>query len=495
MASPPLVYQVWKGNNKFFCRGGVIFGPDYKSFFITVLLITGPSVLFYVFVCPSLLHKLAGGVAVLVVAILLASWDLALLMLTSSRDPGIIPRNLQPPEPEPDDPENPRSSYSNASDSGRLRLPRTKDVMVNGVAVKIKYCDTCMLYRPPRCSHCSICNNCVERFDHHCPWVGQCIGKRNYRYFFLFVLSTSILCIYVFVFSAINIRLIMRDLDLSFLRALAHHITGPVSVALMAYTFISVWFVGGLTVFHSYLMWTNQTTYENFRYKYDRRVNPYNRGGAKNIREIICSPIQPSKNWFRAPVLELEGVPTTPGSEGGSMQASGVLTRSDLVAVVGYETPDRPGIQSPARSPLNRDDTGVEVGGVVLGIKSSPRKDIEMGDVVNWGNGNRSKEGSLAAAPAAPAKEINGDGLLVRRRSDAYDVDGYPEVIVDYYKKKDGAGGNDTGVSTPVVGSSQDRGGEGRVDAEDDRQSSSHGGPTSAAGADKDRPDLRSKGV
>lgn len=97
---------------------------------------------------------------------------LGLLFLTSVRDPGIVPRNSHPPEEE--------FTAQSIEVGGRrtpsLQFPRTKEVMVNGISVRVKYCDTCMLYRPPRCSHCSICNNCVERFDHHCPWVGQCVG-------------------------------------------------------------------------------------------------------------------------------------------------------------------------------------------------------------------------------------------------------------------------------------------------------------------------------
>lgn len=76
----------------------------------------------------------------------------------------------------------------------------------------------------------------------------------------------------------------------------------PVSGILILYTFVAAWFVGGLTAFHLYLIFTNQTTYENFRYRYDGKMNPYNRGCALNIVDIFFSKIPSSRNNFRAKV-------------------------------------------------------------------------------------------------------------------------------------------------------------------------------------------------
>ncbi|KAH0453415.1 hypothetical protein IEQ34_017739 [Dendrobium chrysotoxum] len=288
------VYQVWRGNNRFICGGRLIFGPDARSLFITISLIVIPLVIFCVFVARHLLHKFPtynAGYAILVVAIAFTIYVLVLLMLTSAQDPGIIPRASHPPEEEISH----DSSILDSTPSNQI--PRFKEVMVNGLPVKVKYCDTCMLYRPPRCSHCSICNNCVERFDHHCPWVGQCIGLRNYRYFFFFVFSSSLLCIYVFAMCALCIKFLMGGDYPTVWKAMKQ---SPASVILMIYCFISLWFVGGLTGFHFYLISTGQTTYENFRYRADIRLNVYDRGCLNNFLEVFCTKIKPSRNDFRA---------------------------------------------------------------------------------------------------------------------------------------------------------------------------------------------------
>ncbi|KAJ0246789.1 protein S-acyltransferase 4 [Hirschfeldia incana] len=299
------LYQVWRGSNKFLCGGRLIFGPDASNLYLSTILILAPSVMFLVKMYlkmedPRTRHpKLS--IPILSVCWVLTLLDIFFLFMTSSRDPGIVRRSLTLPEID-DAPDSTTPSMEWVSGrTPNLRLPRVKDVKVNGHTVKVKFCDTCLLYRPPRTSHCSICNNCVQRFDHHCPWVGQCIGVRNYRFFFMFISTSTALCIYVFVFSWLNIFQRHMDERISIWRAISKDV---LSVILIVYSFIAVWFVGGLTIFHSYLICTNKTTYENFRYRYDKKENPYNRGILGNLREIFFSKITPSMNKFRSFVKE-----------------------------------------------------------------------------------------------------------------------------------------------------------------------------------------------
>ncbi|KAF5806955.1 putative protein S-acyltransferase [Helianthus annuus] len=324
--SPELLrtYQTWKGSNIFFLGGRFIFGPDVGSVFLSMFLIVAPVAVFCAFVARKLIddfsHNL--GVLILVVAIVFTCYVIILLLMTSGRDPGIIPRNAHPPQPETTD----QGIEVGPGQTPQLRLPRVKEVVVNGMTVKVKYCDTCMLYRPPRCSHCSICDNCVERFDHHCPWVGQCIGRRNYRFFFMFVSSATLLCIYVFSFCWVYAIRIMHSENTSIWRAL---IKTPASIVLIIYTFLAVWFVGGLTIFHLYLISTNQSTYENFRYRYDRSENPYNRGIFGNFMEVFWTSIPPSKNNFRA-LVPREPKPPTRVSGGSFVNSDIQKVPSDV---------------------------------------------------------------------------------------------------------------------------------------------------------------------
>jgi len=60
-------------------------------------------------------------------------------------------------------------------------------------------CTTCKIDKPARSKHCSMCNVCVEKFDHHCIWLNNCVGLHNYKWFLPFIFLHSIITIYGFV--------------------------------------------------------------------------------------------------------------------------------------------------------------------------------------------------------------------------------------------------------------------------------------------------------
>lgn len=321
------VYQVWPGNNKFVVGGWFILGPDTNILALTVFLISAPAALFNVFVATELRDWSLGF---LIVGIALPVWCLYMLLRTSMSDPGIIPRQPLPP-------------------LAPRHLPREQDVMVNGHIVKSKYCDTCNVYRPPRCSHCSVCNNCVERFDHHCPWVGQCVGRRNYRFFMLFITSTTLLCVYVFASCALLLKRTRDDMEGGGVWDAV--VEKPVAMILMVFVFLCVWFVGGLSAFHMHLIASNQTTYENFRYHLASDGNPYHEGLLRNCYLILCSAIPASRLSLRAHAFTAGS--STPNYGPAPALPSGVMPLSSEMSSVAAAAPPPPPPEVIAPAPLN----------------------------------------------------------------------------------------------------------------------------------------------
>jgi len=96
------------------------------------------------------------------------------------------------------------------TDPGTVPLPQSKmdfsDMHSSDVGcdfVDWTVCTRCETYRPPRAHHCRICRRCIRRMDHHCPWINNCVGERNQKYFMQFLIYVGILSIYSIILVAV----------------------------------------------------------------------------------------------------------------------------------------------------------------------------------------------------------------------------------------------------------------------------------------------------
>ncbi|XP_012272727.1 palmitoyltransferase app isoform X1 [Orussus abietinus] len=284
-------WELFPGRNQFCCDGRVMMAPQTGIFYVTVCLIAGTSGLFFAFDCPFLAVHITPAIPV--IGGLLFLFVMSALLRTSFSDPGVIPRATSDEAAYIEK----QIEVPNNGNSPTYRPPpRTKEVLVRGQPVKLKYCFTCKIFRPPRASHCSLCDNCVERFDHHCPWVGNCVGRRNYRYFYAFIVSLAFLCVFIFACAVTHLIMLTRD-DRPFLEAVR---LSPGSVVVGALCFVSAWSILGLAGFHTYLTTSNQTTNEDIKGSFTSKrgqesFNPYSQGNVcGNCFYVLCGPAPPS---------------------------------------------------------------------------------------------------------------------------------------------------------------------------------------------------------
>lgn len=160
------------------------------------------------------------------------------------------------------------------SQGGRVHALPNKNK--NKEEIICKKCPTCKIVRTPRVYHCSVCDCCISVHDHHCPWVGNCIGQRNHKLFVFYNWVTEILSVYTL---ALNIHF-GANANIFFSMKDEYFSTFWIPLILMGlYGVVVAVLLLGLSIYHTSLALTNQTTSEELKEKYELwGGNPYNYG-------------------------------------------------------------------------------------------------------------------------------------------------------------------------------------------------------------------------
>ena len=261
----------WNGYNYIRWNGNLILGPcSFRPTMLSLTAISVPIFLFLIFIADFITKKISFIIPLIIFILYLIT--VSLLIIASFCDPGIM-----------------------------LSFPLEKRIIEDRKECKIfqlgyiknyKYCETCSLIRPCRSTHCGDCNNCVEKFDHHCPWIGACVGKRNYQYFYFFLFFLNFLICLIIIFCLYYlIKRISEVVEennsyaepIKIKNIASYSLTEVImSLYIIIYEGIVMIFVTGLFIYHTKLILQNMTTKEDIKFFWKNpQGNPFFRTNKK----------------------------------------------------------------------------------------------------------------------------------------------------------------------------------------------------------------------
>ncbi|KAB8356325.1 hypothetical protein FH972_023909 [Carpinus fangiana] len=289
-------YEYFQGNT-IFCFGGRLQNARSRPISIaTAILILLPAGLFFGYSAPWLWLHVSPAVPIFFAYLFLIC--ISSFYHASVTDPGVLPRNVHPLPP-----------LDHNADPMALEPPTTDWVMVKSAVaqhgafeVPTKYCKTCAIWRPPRCHHCRVCDNCVDTQDHHCVWLNNCVGRRNYRYFFAFVASGFFLGVYLFAASIGHVVAYANQNGISVAQSIG---INRVPFAMFLYGLIAFCYPTALWGYHNFLILRGQTTREYLqsnKFQKKDRHRPFNQASVlNNLVAVLCRPRPASYLQFKKP--------------------------------------------------------------------------------------------------------------------------------------------------------------------------------------------------
>ncbi|XP_008109923.1 palmitoyltransferase ZDHHC2 isoform X2 [Anolis carolinensis] len=163
----------------------------------------------------------------------------------------------------------------------------------------IRYCDRCQLVKPDRCHHCSVCDKCILKMDHHCPWVNNCVGFSNYKFFLLFLAYSLLYCLFIAA-SDLHYFIKFWTNGLPDTQAKFHIMFLFFAAAMFSVSLSS------LFGYHCWLVSKNKSTLEAFRapiFRHGMDKNGFSLGFTKNLLQVFGD----EKKLWLLPIFSSQG--------------------------------------------------------------------------------------------------------------------------------------------------------------------------------------------